>query len=227
MMTDLTLSQRFFLCTAPGTASVDVSDDKGAFGLVAAALLELELAGCVAIDEEMVRTCAPLPDACAPLAPLYAHLQRKGPMNVRKLARATALKNMLLQPLTGDTLITQLAQRVGAALAAQDLAQEVPQKRGGKKAFFQPRVAAMAAEIARLQAVLVEQTQPLDAATATLALLLDKLDILARHFGEAERRQMRAVLDEAAQREENAAVLQAMKHFEDLCRLNTALSFLP
>ena len=51
----ISLTQRFFLCTETGSESVDIRDEKGMFGLVAAALLELELSGCVCIEEKKVR----------------------------------------------------------------------------------------------------------------------------------------------------------------------------
>ena len=38
----ISLTQRFFLCTETGSESVDIREEKGMFGLVAAALLELE-----------------------------------------------------------------------------------------------------------------------------------------------------------------------------------------
>ena len=54
----ISLTQRFFLCTETGSESVDIREEKGMFGLVAAALLELELSGCVCIEKKKVRACA-------------------------------------------------------------------------------------------------------------------------------------------------------------------------
>lgn len=100
----ISLTQRFFLCTETGSESVDISDEKGMFGLVAAALLELELSGCVCIEEKKVRACAPLSEGCAPLAPLYNYIQRKGPLSVGKIARASFVKDILLLQLPNDSL---------------------------------------------------------------------------------------------------------------------------
>lgn len=82
----ISLTQRFFLCTETGSESVDIRDEKGMFGLVAAALLELDLSGCVCIEKKKVRACAPLSEGCAPLAPLYNYIRRKGPLSVGKIA---------------------------------------------------------------------------------------------------------------------------------------------
>lgn len=218
----ISLTQRFFLCTETGSESVDIRDEKGMFGLVAAALLELELSGCICIEEKKVRACAPLSEGCAPLAPLYNYIQRKGPLGVGKIARASFVKDILLPQLPNDSLSWQLRQSVGTALELRGLAQS----RGEKKPFL-PKPEAVQAEFAELRAALVDQTLPLDSDTAALALLLDKMGVLAERFSAADCQKMRALLTQAAQREENAAVLLAMQHFERLWKLNTALAFLP
>lgn len=218
----ISLTQRFFLCTETGSESVDIREEKGMFGLVAAALLELELSGCVCIEEKKVRACAPLSEGCAPLAPLYNYIQRKGPVSVGKIARASFVKDILLLQLPNDSLSWQLRKSVGTALELRGLAQS----RGEKKPFL-PKPEAVQAEFAELRATLIDRTLPLDGDTAALALLLDKMGVLAERFSAADCQKMRALLTQAAQREENAAVLLAMQHFERLWKLNTALAFLP
>lgn len=218
----ISLTQRFFLCTETGSESVDIREEKGMFGLVAAALLELELSGCVCIEEKKVCACAPLSEGCAPLAPLYDYIQRKGPVSAGKIARASFVKDILLPPLPNDSLSWQLRQSVGTALELRGLAQS----RGEKKPFL-PKLEAVQAEFAELRATLIDRTLPLDGDTAALALLLDKMGVLAERFSAADCQKMRALLTQAAQREENAVVLLAMQHFERLWKLNTALAFLP
>lgn len=219
----ISLTQRFFLCTETGSESVDIREEKGMFGLVAAALLELDLSGCVCIEKKKVRACAPLSEGCAPLAPLYNYIRRKGPVSVGKIARASFVKEILLPPLPNDSLSWQLRQSVGTALELRGLAQS----RDGKKALFLPKPEAVQAEFAELRAALVDRTLPLDSDTAALALLLDKMGVLAEHFSAAECEQMRDALTQTAQREENAAVLAAMKHFEELWKVSKAIVFLP
>lgn len=219
----ISLTQRFFLCTETGSESVDIREEKGMFGLVAAALLELDLSGCVCIEKKKVRACAPLSEGCAPLAPLYNYIRRKGPLSVGKIARASFVKEILLLQLPNDLLSWQLRQSVGTALELRGLAQS----RDGKKALFLPKPEAVQAEFAELRAALVDQTLPLDSDTAALALLLDKMGVLAEHFSAAECEQMRDALTQTAQREENAAVLAAMRHFEELWKVSKVIVFLP
>lgn len=202
---------------------MDIRDEKGMFGLVAAALLELELSGCVCIEKKKVRACAPLSEGCASLAPLYNYIQRKGPLSVGKIARASFVKDILLLQLPNDSLSWQLRQSVGTALELRGLAQS----RDGKKALFLPKPEAVQAEFAELRATLIDRTLPLDGDTTALALLLDKMGVLAEHFSAAECEQMRDALTQTAQREENAAVLAAMKHFEELWKVSKAIVFLP
>lgn len=217
----ISLTQRFFLCTETGSESVDIRDEKGMFGLVAAALLELELSGCVCIEKK-VCACAPLSEGCAPLAPLYDYIRRKGPLSVGKIARASFVKDILLLQLPNDSLSWQLRQSVGTALELRGLARS----RGEKKPFL-PKPEAVQAEFAELRATLIDRTLPLDGDTAALALLLDKMGVLAEHFSAAECEQMRDALTQTAQREENAAVLAAMRHFEELWKVSKVIVFLP
>ena len=219
----ISLTQRFFLCTETGSESVDIREEKGMFGLVAAALLELELSGCVCIEEKKVRACAPLSEGCAPLAPLYDYIQRKGPVSVGKIARASFVKDILLLQLPNDSLSWQLRQSVGTALELRGLAQS----RDGKKALFLPKQEAVQAEFAELRATLIDRTLPLDGDTTALALLLDKMGVLAEHFSAAECEQMRDALTQTAQCEESAAVLAAMRHFEELWKVSKVIVFLP
>ncbi len=219
----ISLTQRFFLCTETGSESVDIREEKGMFGLVAAALLELELSGCVCIEKKKVRACAPLSEGCAPLAPLYDYIRHKGPLSVGKIARASFVKDILLLQLPNDSLSWQLRQSVGTALELRGLAQS----RDGKKALFLPKPEAVQAEFAELRATLIDRTLPLDGDTAALALFLDKMGVLAEHFSAAECEQMRDALTQTAQREENAAVLAAMRHFEELWKVSKVIVFLP
>ena len=202
---------------------MDIREEKGMFGLVAAALLELDLSGCVCIEKKKVRACAPLSEGCAPLALLYDYIRRKGPVSVGKIARASFVKEILLLQLPNDSLSWQLRQSVGTALELRGLAQS----RDGKKALFLPKPEAVQAEFAELRATLIDRTLPLDGDTTALALLLDKMGVLAEHFSAAECEQMRDALTQTAQREENAAVLAAMKHFEELWKVSKAIVFLP
>ncbi len=202
---------------------MDIREEKGMFGLVAAALLELELSGCVCIEKKKVRACAPLSEGCAPLAPLYDYIRHKGPLSVGKIARASFVKDILLLQLPNDSLSWQLRQSVGTALELCGLAQN----RDGKKALFLPKPEAVQAEFAELRAALIDRTLPLDGDTAALALLLDKMGVLAEYFSAAECEQMRDALTQTAQREENAAVFAAMKHFEELWKVSKAIVFLP
>ena len=60
-MQDLTLSQEYLLCTLTEKGRLPVMNTAGPVCLTAGALLELQLAGCVAFDGKKVRVTAPLP----------------------------------------------------------------------------------------------------------------------------------------------------------------------
>ena len=69
-MRDLTLSQEYLLCAVNEKGRLPHLGVERTVCLVAAALLELQLEGCVAVDKKYVTVTGPLPEGQAHLRPL-------------------------------------------------------------------------------------------------------------------------------------------------------------
>ena len=78
-MRDLTLSQEYLLCAVNEKGRLPHLGVERTVCLVAAALLELQLEGCVAVDKKYVTVTGPLPEGQAHLRPLYAFVNRPKP----------------------------------------------------------------------------------------------------------------------------------------------------
>lgn len=84
-MRDLTLSQEYLLCAVNEKGRLPHLGVERTVCLVAAALLELQLEGCVAVDKKYVTVTGPLPEGQAHLRPLYAFVNRPKPIRKEKL----------------------------------------------------------------------------------------------------------------------------------------------
>ena len=117
-MRDLTLSQEYLLCAVNEKGRLPHLGVERTVCLVAAALLELQLEGCVAVDKKYVTVTGPLPEGQAHLRPLYAFVNRPKPIRKEKLleelyhgseergkdqnpARARAEKSRPSEPISG------------------------------------------------------------------------------------------------------------------------------
>ena len=114
-MKDLTLSQEYLICAVNEKGTLGAFSTEKQVCLVAAALLELQLAGCVALEKKTVTVTAPLPAEQAHLAPLYHYLTGGG--RARKLEKLLEDYNYSVT----DTRLNDLVGAIGSSLAALEL----------------------------------------------------------------------------------------------------------
>ena len=84
-MRDLTLSQEYLICAVNEKGTLFTFNTEKLVCLVAAALLELQLEGCAAVDKKFITVTGPLPQEMAHLRPLYDYLNTGKPMQTEKL----------------------------------------------------------------------------------------------------------------------------------------------
>ena len=99
--------------------------------LVAAALLELQLEGCVAVDKKYVTVTGPLPEGQAHLRPLYAFVNRPKPIRKEKLLEEYTYT-------VTDAQRDELLESIGRSLADLGLVQPVKVGLLGKKKGYAP-----------------------------------------------------------------------------------------
>lgn len=99
-MRDLTLSQEYLLCAVNEKGRLPHLGVERTVCLVAAALLELQLEGCVAVDKKYVTVTGPLPEGQAHLRPLYAFVNRPKPIRKRSCWRSTPILSPMLSAMS-------------------------------------------------------------------------------------------------------------------------------
>ena len=88
-MRDLTLSQEYLICAVNEKGTLFTFNTEKLVCLVAAALLELQLEGCAAVDKKFITVTGPLPQEMAHLRPLYDYLNTGKPMQTESSWRST------------------------------------------------------------------------------------------------------------------------------------------
>lgn len=84
-MNDLSITQSYYACAVNRRGAFPLLAEERQICLVAAGLIELRLAGCIAVEGKRIRITAPLPAECACLQPLYARLDRGKTLSLEKL----------------------------------------------------------------------------------------------------------------------------------------------
>ena len=90
-MNDLSITQSYYACAVNRRGAFPLLAEERQICLVAAGLIELRLAGCIAVEGKRIRITAPLPAECACLQPLYARLDRDKPLSLEKLVEAVGI----------------------------------------------------------------------------------------------------------------------------------------
>ena len=148
-MRDLTLSQEYLLCAVNEKGRLPHLGVERTVCLVAAALLELQLEGCVAVDKKYVTVTGPLPEGQAHLRPLYAFVNRPKPIRKEKLLEEYTYT-------VTDAQRDELLESIGRSLADLGLVQPVKVGLLGKKKGYAPTPEAISGVVDMIRAELLE-----------------------------------------------------------------------
>ena len=172
--------------------------------LVAAALLELQLEGCVTVDKKYITVTAPLPGEKAHLQPLYDYLKGDKPMRTEKLLEEYTYS-------ITDARLKELMAAIGDSLWAGALWSRLQSGLLGRKH-------------ARLldRAELLEEGEVTED-VAALVILLDQGKCLKPYFSAFEQKEMQAKLQAIAKTPSGKAVRDMVEYVENLIAIMTVL----
>ena len=148
-MRDLTLSQEYLICAVNEKGTLFTFNTEKLVCLVAAALLELQLEGCAAVDKKFITVTGPLPQEMAHLRPLYDYLNTGKPMQTEKLLEEYTYS-------VTDAHLNELMAAIGDSLVQQGLMTPVKAGLLGKKQGYLPTREAINAVVDLVRAELLE-----------------------------------------------------------------------
>lgn len=215
-MKDLTLSQEYLICAVNEKGTLGAFSTEKQVCLVAAALLELRLAGCVALEKKTVTVTAPLPAEQAHLAPLYHYLTSGG--KDRKLEKLLEDYHYSVT----DTRLNDLLGAIGSSLAALDLARPVKAGLLGGKMGYLPTREAINGVVDLVRAELLEEGEVTED-VAALVILLDKGKSLKPYFSAFEQKEMKEKIQAIGKTPTGKLVREMVEYVENLISIMATL----
>lgn len=170
-MSELNLAQEYLLLALNDRGRLSPLNPQQPICLVAAALRELEGAGCIAFSGERVGVAGPLPEGLRCLKPLYNFIDRPRPVPLAMVLRDFA---------PDGPKLAELAEAVGESL--QDARLASPQRALGGRVFYLPAAGEAGRRLERLLLHLCAQGDPTPA-EAALAVLLCQSGVVAQKAG--------------------------------------------
>ena len=214
-MRDLTLSQEYLICAVNEKGTLFTFNTEKLVCLVAAALLELQLEGCAAVDKKFITVTGPLPQEMAHLRPLYDYLNTRKPLQTEKLLEEYTY-SVTAAPLN------ELMAAIGDSLVQQGLMTPVKAGLLGKKQGYLPTREAINAVVDLVRAELLEEGEVTED-VAALVILLEQGKCLKPYFSAFEQKEMRDKLQAISQTPAGKAVRDMVEYVENLIAVMTLL----
>ena len=197
-MRDLTLSQEYLLCAVNEKGRLPHLGVERTVCLVAAALLELQLEGCVAVDKKYVTVTGPLPEGQAHLRPLYAFVNRPKPIRKEKLLEEYTYT-------VTDAQRDELRESIGRSLADLGLVQP-----------------AISGVVDMIRAELLEEGE-ITEDVVSLVVLMEKGNCLKPYFSAFEQKQMKQRLRALGESPTGKMVQEMVEYVENMMAIAVGL----
>ena len=206
-MKDLSIVQKYMVCTV---------NDKGVFpfasveertlGLVAGALLELQMEGCIAVDGKKVSVAGALPQDKGYLKPLYDFIREKQSAKLHVVVDAYNFS-------WTDKRINELRDAVGGSLVQLGAASACKAGLLGKQAGYLPGPETVRSVVEQMRAELLEEG-PVSDETAALVALLERVKCLKAYFSAFEQKAVQQKIEALAQSPEGKMVRDMMTYLQ-------------
>lgn len=206
-MKDLSIVQKYMVCTV---------NDKGVFpfasveertlGLVAGALLELQMEGCIAVDGKKVSVAGALPQDKGYLKPLYDFIREKQSVKLYVVVDAYNFS-------WTDKRINELRDAVGGSLVQLGAASACKAGLLGKQAGYLPEPETVRSVVEQMRAELLEEG-PVSDETAVLVALLERVKCLKAYFSAFEQKAVQQKIEALTQSPEGKMVRDMMTYLQ-------------
>ena len=207
-MRDLTLSQEYLLCAVNEKGRLPHLGVERTVCLVAAALLELQLEGCVTVT-------GPLPEGQGHLRPLYAFVNRPKPIRKEKLLEEYTYT-------VTDAQRDELLESIGRSLADLGLVQPVKVGLLGKKKGYAPTPEAISGVVDMIRAELLEEGE-ITEDVVSLVVLMEKGNCLKPYFSAFEQKQMKQRLRALGESPTGKMVQEMVEYVENMMAIAVGL----
>ena len=215
-MKDMTLSQEYLICAVNEKGKIGSMDIEKVVCLLAAGLLELQLAECVMMDQKAAAVTAPLPQEKEYLRSLYDDIAngKGGSIKMDKLLESYtySLSSKQVRALMGG---------IGGELEKMGLATRIPATLLSNEGFI-PVKGALDRVIDLVRSELLEEGEVTED-IAALVILLEKAGIIKNYFSPYERGQMKDRLKAVVRSPQGRQVGRMVEYVEGMLSIMTVL----
>ena len=217
-MMELSVMEQYAVLAVNDKGKISSFDQKKMICLIAAALLELQMDGCITIADKKATTNSKPERDKAYLKPVYAFIHEKEPVKVDKVV------NEFYMTLTGKPF-TELLDGVLDSLRTKGLTQKVSAGLFGGKESLVPTEKAVNDLVKQLRAALLGDAVVTET-MAALVILLDKGGCLKTYFSKDEMKSMKDALKAYAASENGKLVADIIKQIEGIMMAITMVTVL-
>ena len=213
-MKDLSLTQEYFICAVNDKGKLSGFNVERLVCLLASGMLELQLSGCIRIDDgkkhlltgsgKSVSVAGPLPDEKAFLRPLYDYLNQGKPMKMEKILEDYhySFSGKRLNALIGS---------IGESLAQEGLAQSVEPGLFEGVGRFLPSRDAIHRVVDLVRSEILEEGEVTED-IAALVILLEKSGVIREYFSRYEQKDMKERLAAIVKSPDGALVKEMLDY---------------
>ncbi|WP_343208607.1 GOLPH3/VPS74 family protein [Anaerolentibacter hominis] len=182
------ITERYMLCALNDKGKIPALSSEIPVCIVAGAVMDLALAGCVAVDNKRLTVSSPLSGGLRHLTSIYDYIAEKEKIKLDKLASEYCFS-------FSGKRINRLIDEIGMALSE---AHSVTVEQGGllgTKKHYIPDGKAVDSVVQTIRAELLEEGTMSDEAIA-LAGLFEKSGMLKKYFSSYEKKALKSRMEE-------------------------------
>lgn len=207
-MNDLTLVQEYLICAVNEKGKISSFQTEKLVCLIAAGLLDLQLADCIQIEENSVTVVKELPSDRMHLKDLYDVVDQGKPVTLKKVAEA------YMGTLT-DKRLQAWMDSIGSSLAELGVVTMAPGGLFAKKNAYVPSAAIIHRIVDMMKAELFEDVE-ITEEIASLIILLDKSHSLKTYFSAYEQKEIKETLTNLAESDEGRMIKGMIEQVESM-----------
>ena len=216
-MRELSLSQKYYLCSVGDKGRYSGLDSEKTTALVAAGILEVLMDGILELNDGKLRVKLTRPAEIGHLGGLFDYVRSCQPVRPQSVA-----EHYTYNISTRD--VDALAEATGRSLAELGFAGEERAGLFGRRPAFVPQKQARDRVVEAMRAELLEDG-PLTADTVALAALLKRSGDLKKYFSAYERESLKTRLREIKSSPENRLVSQMVDYIDNMLSIMTVTVF--
>lgn len=207
-MRDLLVAQEYLICAVNNKGRISGFDTDRQVCMTASGLLQLQLAGCISMDEKTVSAVGELPPDMGYLKILYDDICKKSTVKLEKLISDY---NFAMT----DKKFRALVDGIGESLEAMGLVMPAKSAVLRNDKGYLPSEDAVRGVIEKIRAELLEDGE-ITEDTAALVILLHKAKILKDYFSKYEQKEIRDKLTELSKSPMGRQVKRLVDYVENM-----------